>query len=55
MPTIRVRQALAAFRFWFAHDNNDDPGAFHVGVARSVYLALVLMVVATAIALLIAI
>jgi len=25
---------LAAFWFWFAYDNNDDPGAFQVLTAR---------------------
>ena len=57
MPTVRVRQALAAFFswFWFGYDNNDDPGAFQVGVARFIYFALVVVVVVTAIALLVAI
>ena len=55
MPTTRVRQALAAFWFWFAYDNNDDPGAFQVGVARLAYIALVVVIVVTAIAFLIAI
>ncbi len=49
MPAIRVRQALAAF--WFAHDNDDDPGAFQVLPARLIYVALV---VVTAIAVLVA-
>jgi hypothetical protein len=53
MPTLRVCQASAAF--WFAWDNNDDPGAFQVGVARLVYVALVVVVVVTAIAFLVAI
>ena len=55
MPQIRGHQALAAFWFWFAWDNNDDPGAFQVGVARSIYIGLVVMVVVTAIAFLVAI
>jgi len=55
MPTTRARQALAAFWFWFAWDNNDDAGAFHVGVARLVYVALVVVVVMPAIGFLVAI
>jgi hypothetical protein len=55
MPTTRVRQALAAFWFWFAYDNNDDPDAFQGGVARSIHIGLVVMVAVTAIAVLIAI
>ena len=55
MPTLRVRQALVAFWFWLAHDNNDDPGASQVGVARLIYVALVVVVVVTAIAFLVAI
>ena len=55
MPTARVRQALAAFWFWFAHDNNDDPGAFQVLTARLIYVALVVVVVVTATAFLVAV
>jgi hypothetical protein len=55
MPTVRVRQALAAFWFWLAYDNNDDPGAFQVLTARLIYVALVVVVVVTAIAVLVAI
>jgi hypothetical protein len=55
MPTTPVRQALAAFWFWFAHDNNDDPGAFQVLTARLTYVALVAMFVIAAIAVLVAI
>jgi hypothetical protein len=56
MPTTRVRQALAAFWFWFAYDNNDDPGAFQVLTARLIYVALVaVIVVVTAITFLVAI
>jgi len=55
MPTTPVRQALAAFWFWFAYDNNDDPGAFQVLTARLIYVALVVVVVVTAIAFLVAI
>ena len=55
MPTVRVRQALAAFWFWFAYDSNDDPGAFHALSARLIHVALVVVVVVTAIAFLVAI
>ena len=55
MPTTRVRQAFAAFWFWFAYDNNDDPGAFQILTARLIYVDLVAVVVVTAIALLVAI
>ena len=50
MPTTQVRQALATFWLWFAHDGNDNPGAFTVLTARLIYLALVVVVVITAIA-----
>lgn len=53
MPTTRVRKPLAAFWSWFAYDHNDDPGAFQVGAARSIDVALDAIAVVTAIALLI--
>jgi hypothetical protein len=55
MPTTRARQALAAFWFWFAHDNNDDPGAFQVLTARLIYVGVVAMFVVIAIAVLVSI
>ena len=55
MPTTQARKALATFWLWFAQDGDDSPGAFTVLPARLIYLALIVVVVISITAVLVAV